>query len=117
MSEKMKLSIFIPITYKGKNISSFNHGETFIARSSGNGEGIKFIHSETNVAFYSFVDILNDRYLSICSEIYKTFDNKEIWKKNILYSEVLVINSMDFRNFNLLELYHFKAEKSREALN
>lgn len=93
MSKKMKLLVFIPITYKGKNTSSFNNGETFIARSSINGQGIKFIHSETNIAFYSFVDILNDRYLSICSEIYKTFDN----------SDVLVINSVDFRNFNFLE--------------
>ena len=93
MSKKMKLLIFIPITYKGTNISSFNNGETFIARSSINGQGIKFIHSETNIAFYSFVDVLNDRYLSICSEIYKTFNN----------SDVLVINSMDFRNFSFLE--------------
>jgi hypothetical protein len=90
---KMKLYVFIPITYKSISEPSFEPGETFTAQRSVSGKGIKFIRSESNVAYYSFVDPLNDRYLSIRGEIYKTYHN----------TDALTINAVDFREFGLLE--------------
>ena len=93
MSKKMKLFVFIPITYKGISGTEFDPHENFTAESSTSGKGIKFRRNEPNVAYYSFVDPLNDRYLSIRGEVYKTFFD----------TDVLVINSADFRSFGLLE--------------
>ena len=90
---RIKLYVFVPITYNGLNELTFEPGETFTAQRSTSGKGIKFIHSESNVAYYSFVNPLNDRYLSIRGEIYKAFNT----------TNALVINAADFRDFGLLE--------------
>lgn len=90
---KMKLYVFIPITYKGVSGTIFESDEVFTAEPSASGKGIKFIRSEPNVAYYSFVNPLNDRYLSIREELYKTFHD----------TDTLVINAADFRDFGLLE--------------
>ena len=90
---RIKLYVFVPITYNGLNELTFEPGETFTAQRSTSGKGIKFIHNESNVAYYSFVNPLNDRYLSIRGEIYKAFNT----------TNALVINAADFRDFGLLE--------------
>ena len=93
MSKRIKLLVFIPITYRGTSGTEFGPHENFIAEASTSGKGIKFRRNEPNVAYYSFVDPLNDRYLSIRGEVYQEFHD----------TNVLVINSADFRSFGLLE--------------
>lgn len=92
MSKRMKLLVFIPITYN-IGVAEFSSNETFVAKPSTSGKGIKFIRNEPSAAYYSFVNPTNERYLSIREEIYKTFLN----------TDVLVINAADFREFGLLE--------------